>query len=635
MRTNNNDITLERNLTRQLKRAGLSTNSLPMLSNLQEWQDFLKSINSAYVGNKETRYILEKSLNESSIEMRKLYDDLKQETEQRVKALQESDEKTRFMANMSHEIRTPMNGVLGSLEIVKNSTTLNVMQKQFICTAFTSAESLLDIINNILDYSKITANQLELENIDFDIYQLVEGVNNIASVGAHDKHVDLSWSIEKEVPTRLKGDPTKIRQVLSNLLNNAVKFTEKGSISTCISLLQKNTDSSRIRIEVKDTGVGIPQDMQQNIFEAFIQEDASTTRQYGGTGLGLTIIKELTHVMGGNIAVESTKGKGSRFWVDIPLKNIANEEGSTKIDSTLAGLYILVVDSVKENLAIIEHYLTQWGIKVNIANSGEEALKILKKNLRVGRRYDMMIVDLFMPDKEGLAFSQLINTSPNVKNIPKIILSSPSIESDPLLQPNFAISLMKPIRKARLKEVLFESIHSQANPFFKKLPMKAKGSIHKNDTELDQLYNDFLQHLPQGIDILLAEDNQVNALIAITMLKQMGLTVKHVTDGKQAFSALKQGSYKMLLMDMHMPVMDGYEATLAIREWEYNTQTKAIPIIALTANALIGDREKCLEAGMNDYLSKPVRQNKLNKIVTQWIEQKKRIKPFLIEANEC
>jgi CheY-like chemotaxis protein len=245
--------------------------------------------------------------------------------------------------------------------------------------------------------------------------------------------------------------------------------------------------------------------------------------------------------------------------------------------------------------------------------------------MSTGPQYDIMIVDLFMPEKAGFKFSKLINTFPDFIDIPKIILNSPRVVSEPLLQPNLALSLTKPIRKARLKEVLFECLTPQT-----KKAKRKEEALHNDDYELEQLHNDYLNLIPQSIDILLAEDNQVNALIAITMMKQMGLTVQHVINGKQAFDMLKKGRYKIVLMDMHMPVMDGYEATRAIREWEYNTQTTAIPIIALTANALIGDREKCLKTGMDDYLSKPVRQNNLQAIVAKWIEHK-----VPMEASLC
>ncbi len=614
----NQPVSLERCLTRQLKSAAFNLNEMP--TDLAEWRSFLHSINRSYAGNRETRYILEKSLDESSQEMRKLYDDLKEETELRVKALEESAEKTRFMANMSHEIRTPINGVLGSLEIVKNNTVLNPQQKLFIGTAFSSAENLLDIINNILNFSKISADQLALENITFDIYQLVEDVTNIAAVNASDKPINVSWSIQKGVPTRVKGDPTKMRQILTNFLNNAIKFTPKGEIFTQVSLLQEDIKNTMLRFEVTDTGVGIPKEMQQNIFDAFIQEDASTTRKYGGTGLGLAIIKELTHLMGGQSYVQSNKGQGSSFWVDIPFENIT-EESSEVIEKSLVGLRILAVDNDKANLNILEHYLTHWNMKIDIASSGDKGLQYLYSSIDSKLPYDVLIVDSFLNGIDGLKFSQVINTNIGFKQTPKITLNSTSAEREVQLNTNQNLSLTKPIRKVMLKDVLLECLNRQ---------QAEKVGLTSNE---DAPTKKASQSLPSGIDVLLAEDNEVNALIAIAMMKQMGLTVKHVLDGEQALEAVKMGSYKVILMDMHMPIMDGYQAAKHIRKWELEhnqANSSRIPIIALTANALIGDKEKCLTAGMNDYLSKPVKQGRLQDVISKWIEGKKRKEPVLV-----
>ena len=611
-----NKNNLERNLRRQLKHAGFSVDKVP--TNIIEWQSFLQSINRSYVGNKETRYLLEKSLDESSQEMRELYDNLKKETEQRIQALQESEEKTRFMANMSHEIRTPIHGILGSLEIVKNSTALDDKQKAFVGTAFTSAENLLDIINNILDFSKISSDQLELENITFNLNELIEEVNNIASVTADNKKLNVNCFIAKNIPTHIKGDPTKVRQILTNLLNNAVKFTEQGDISTKVRLLQETNKAVKIRIEVIDTGVGIPEAMQKNIFDAFIQEDVSTTRQYGGTGLGLTIIKELTLLMRGKIDMESQKGKGSRFWVDIPFLKAEDHKKNTA-KSSLAGLRVLAVDDVKANLSIIEHYLSDWGIDAELTTSGNEAIACLKQTYTAGLHYDIIIVDWFMPGMDGLKFSQLLNTQPLFRDIPKIMLSSHAVGRNKRMQANLSFSLTKPIRKSMLKTVLLECLN--ANKKKNESKAEADNNLHNDDNELFELHDGYLKLIPDVTDILLAEDNEVNALIAITIMEQIGLSVKHVTDGKQAVEALQKGRYKTVLMDMHMPTMDGYEATKKIREWERQTNTTATPIIALTANALIGDREKCLASGMDDYLPKPVRQDQLKKVVSKWIKQ--------------
>lgn len=616
MNKNNTTDKLERSLKRQLKSANVSLDKIP--ATLEQWQSFVNSINISYIGNKETRYILERSLDESSTEMNQLYEDLKQETEQRVKALQESEEKTRFMANMSHEIRTPINGVLGSLEIVKNNTILNNQQKLFIGTAAKSAENLLDIINNILDFSKISSEQLELENISFDVYQLVEDISSIASVNASDKGLDVSWNMDKTVPTRIKGDPTKTRQILSNLLSNAIKFTESGSISTRVSVLQEDLASCKLRFEVEDTGIGISPEMQKNIFDAFIQEDASTTRRYGGTGLGLTIIKELSHLMGGQVFVKSNKGQGTTFWADIPFETVVDDNVDTHDDS-LKGLRILAVDEDKANLSILEHYLRHWNIDVDITSSAGEGLSFLDESLLNNNPYDIFIVDWFLSDAKGLEFSKAINTQPAFRSIPKIMLNPSSEQLEKQLQAIPGITLAKPIRNNMLKDVLLECLHTHGNNHLSRI--QKKKNLDADLNKLEETPKTPRKKNPNTIDILLAEDNELNALIVVTMMEEMGLTVRHVTDGQQALNAVKTAKFNTILMDMHMPVMDGYEATQKIRAWEKEMQKKPIPIIALTANALIGDKEKCLAAGMNDYVSKPVTQKGLTTVVSRWIDR--------------
>lgn len=617
MNKNNESAKLERTLSRQLKSAGVSFDDVP--ASIEQWQSFINAINSSYVGNKETRYILERSLDESSQEMSKLYQNLKEETEQRVKALQESEEKTRFMANMSHEIRTPINGVLGSLEIVKNNTILNHQQKLFVGTAAKSAENLLDIINNILDFSKISAKQLKLENISFDIYQLIEDINSVASVNANDKGLYVSWTIAKTVPTRIKGDPIKTRQILSNLLSNAIKFTEKGKITTRVSLLQEDLASCKLRFEVEDSGIGISPEMQKNIFDAFIQEDASTTRRYGGTGLGLTIIKELTQLMGGQVFVKSNKGKGTTFWADIPFETVITGDTET-FETSLSGLRVLAVDEDKANLSILEHYLTEWNIELDITNSAAEGLNYLDRSLLENNPYDIFIVDWFLSDVQGLQFSKAINTEPVFKRTPKIMLNPSNEQLAKQIQAIPGITLAKPIRHNMLKDVLLECVNSHniyRHKLSKNTEIFATTTTQKpNDKPQPAIKTD-----PNTIDILLAEDNELNALIAVTMMEGMDLTVMHVTDGKQALEAVKNGKFKTVLMDMHMPVMDGYEASEKIREWEQENSAIPVPIIALTANALSGDREKCLEKGMNDYISKPVSQKGLTTVVARWIDR--------------
>lgn len=484
-----NNNKLERSLVRQLKHSGLSLEQTP--TNLNDWQKFLVAINRSFIGNKDARYLLEKSLDQSSHELRVLYDNLKEESEQRIKALQQSEDKSRFMASMSHEIRTPIHGILGSLEIIKNTTESDNKQLQFINTAFSSAESLLAIINNILDFSKIGADKIPLESIDFNLHKLVNDVSNVASAMVHKKPIKVSCEIHGDVPVMLNGDPTKTRQILTNLLSNSVKFTHEGSIRTQITLLNNKNKQYNIRISVEDTGIGISEKAQKNIFEPFVQEDTSTTRKYGGTGLGLALIKEFTEMLGGKISIESTQGNGSRFWVDIP-----------------------------------------FGHASEMTESEEIAQPILERESEI----------------------------------------------------------------------------------------KSEHKKYKNKKEAQNTLDQ--KQKADSIDLILAEDNPVNALIAKTMIAQMGLNVKHVPNGKQAFDEISSGKpYKLVLMDMHMPIMDGYEATKSIRQWEKEQSTPPIPIIAMTANTLAGDRDKCIASGMDDFLPKPVKQDYLKKVIFEWLEK--------------
>lgn len=592
---------LERSLQRQLVQAGLSAETPP--NDIHQWQGFLENINKAYRGNREARYMLERSLDESSKEMRELYDNLKTETEQRVRALQESEEKSRFMANMSHEIRTPIHGILGSLEIVKGME-LNGKQIAFVNTAFSSAESLLSIINNILDFSKIRAKQLELETIQFNLHELVEEINNILTPTARNKNLNISCLIHQDVPSHLKGDPVKVRQILVNLLSNAIKFTQAGQVRTEVSMLFQQNEKVGIRFEVMDTGIGIPQNMLQNIFGAFIQADGSTTREYGGTGLGLTIVRELTAAMGGQVFVESKEGEGSRFWVDIEFS--LNDPVSLNVIDGIKGLKILAIDYEESNLSIIDHYLGSWGAKVDVANSAQDALRKLARSYAQKKAYDLIILEWFMPNIEGLKLSQALSTDTRFKFIPKVVLGSPNKKIESYTN-DIMVTLSTPIRKTVLRDTILDALSKKEEQ--NELSKPSSVLVYANEKT------------SRFTDVLLAEDNEINAMVAITVLEQIGLSVKHVLDGKHAIEEAKKGLYKLILMDMHMPVTDGYTATKEIREWEKQNNLKQTPIIALTANALANDREKCLMAGMNDYLPKPVKKDRLQNVIKLWVQK--------------
>jgi signal transduction histidine kinase/DNA-binding response OmpR family regulator len=611
----------ERSLRRQLKQLDLGVDKPPV--NDEQWKNLLKAINSAYESNKNTRYVLERTLEISDKEMTQLHCDLKEETEQRIKVLKESESKSRFMENMSHELRTPLHGILGSLEIVKDNTNLGAKQKTFINTALMSGENLLDIVNNILNFSKINANQLELEKITFDIRALFNSFHYIIKTMADEKSLVLSSDIADNIPARIKGDPAKVRQIIMNLASNAVKFTRKGLINFNVKLLEKDTVNALLRIEMTDTGIGIPAEKMDDIFKAFEQIDTSTTREYEGIGLGLTITKELVHLMGGVIQLESVEGKGSHFWADIPFETVNTDaNGDVSSSSALSGIRALIIEKDKNSASIFDHYFSKWNIQYTLVDSSREAIDMLYHSRKQFTLFDVVFMDYFMPGMDSLELTEILNTHPDFQIIPKVILSSYDLEKEEREIANIKICLTKPIRETLLKGVLFESlkINQQQTDQTEQAddPCQLLDALSKEGLTLSNLSDEHFSE-EKTTDILLAEDNPVNALIATTMIEQIGLSVKHVKDGQQALEEVQKNSYKLILMDMHMPTMDGYDSTKYIRRWEQENQKEPMPIIALTANALAGDRDKCLVAGMDDYLPKPIKQDILQEVVTKWL----------------
>ena len=610
---------IDRSLGHQLKQANLSTTTMP--SDKEQWLGFLKMINAAYLSNKEARYLLEKSLDESTKEMTQLYADLKEEAEQRIQAIKESEKKSRFMENMSHELRTPIHGILGSLEIIKNDTNLDDKQKTFINTALTSGENLLDVVNNILDFSKINANTLALEEISFNIRELFTSVSSVISTMSSDKGLEFVTKIDDKVPARIKGDPSKVRQIMMNIASNAVKFTQEGLITFEISLINLTKEKTILRIDITDTGIGIPELKAEEIFNAFTQADSSTTREYEGIGLGLTISKELTKLMGGSIKFESLKNQGSHFWVDIPFKTINfQEKEKLATSSDLSNLKILIVEQDRANSSIFEHYFSMWNIEFQLVDNARDAINALYQSKKEQAIFDVAIVDYFIPGMDSLELSEILNSDPDFQRIPKVVLSRFQLEEEERTIANIEVILIKPIRETMLEDVLLECLDIK-NKFIQQNSDNIFDESLLNDNETVEASNKISNdEVSKVTDILLTEDNPVNALIATTMVENIGLSVKHVTNGQMALDEMKKNNYRLILMDMHMPIMDGYNATKQIRQWERESHKEAIPIIALTANALTGDRDKCLAAGMDDYLPKPVKQELLHDVVTKWME---------------
>ena len=584
-------------LLSQLKKCQLTPMTPPATT--EQWQSFLTLVGRTYQNQIEAHYLLERSLAVTSKEMYSLYENLKQESEHRIEALHKSEQKNRFMANMSHELRTPIHGILGSLEVLR-TTPLDERQRLFTDTAYTSCEVMLDLVNNVLDYSKIRVGQLALETVEFSPRELVESVSQILATIAHKKELEVQCFIPDDIPEKVSGDATRIRQILMNLGGNAVKFTEKGEVLISLEIADISDYDVTLRFEVRDTGIGIPKEMHEHIFESFVQVDPSISRRYGGTGLGLSIVKELTTLMGGKTWLESAPGQGSHFWVELTLPMVEPIERS--IDNHfLDGRYILVIDDNETNQFILKNYLKSWRAKPIIASTGMEALQMLRNSVALNEPFSAILLDWFMPEMDGITLARSIRTDRHYDKLPIIMLTSSHLEKSEQRELGVNTSITKPIRASILKDLLIQQIRLQANS----LP----GAIQEKETE---------QSTPA---ILLAEDNPINALIATTMLEELPYRIDHVETGKLAFKAASHTAYHLILMDINMPDMDGYMAAEAIRAWEQSNNLPPTPIIALTANALKGDRDKCLKAGMNDYLTKPVKKDEMLQAVKHWLEQ--------------
>ncbi|MGZ5052599.1 MAG: response regulator [Methylobacter sp.] len=519
----------------------------------------------------------------------------------RDEALQLAHTKTEFLANMSHEIRTPMNGVLGMLDLLQD-TQLTREQWDLLQIAASSAESLLTVINDILDFSKLEAGKIELEQIEFNLPELVEEVCTLLSSRAHSKGLELNCFLPTRLPKRWRGDPTRIRQVLTNLIGNAVKFTEKGEVSVKVSLSNNDTVSTPIlRFEVADTGIGISAETQARLFQAFSQADSSTSRRYGGTGLGLSISKDLVRLMNGNIGVESALGHGATFWFTLPL--LPMEDAIPTPPANFTRKRVLIVDDNATNRMILAHHLNNWGFSSHEADRGPAALAELEAAVARGEPYDLLLSDMQMPDMDGFALARAIRAIPAIADTPRILLSSGGIGSEEdRRQSGFAQSLLKPVRQSQLFDAISDALKLS----------EQKAVVAAPSIEISLNYS--------GNKVLVVEDNKVNQKVILAQLAKFQLKPDVAGNGEIALERLAQQTYDLVFMDCQMPVMDGYEATRILREREINTGGKTrTPVVALTAHASVGEREKCLSAGMDDYLSKPASRSDLAEVLERWV----------------